>query len=1116
MQASFPRIHSLSTVGIIYHYNADYLFHPFRTDFTGEGGSGKTMVADMIQLVLLGSTTYRSATEGTDKRPIEGLVMHAKNGRYGAGYVVMNIQIAPYEYIAIGCFIEKSSKQTRMFIAQAGYDWDNKLEPLKKPVYHRDFIVEDTILSVEKLNETLKHIHLKPLSISIYHQLLYKNGILNIDLTHKKTLDSYGSIFRSFARGKGLKTDSDNLKDFLFGDDDKVHLASYQQQIKSISEDYSEHERYQNEIQDIRKKEAHIKNLVKLESDYKDIEQKYRRDKAYFWHHQAVYTRKKYQAALKDYEKFAIGLQSVKMQGAKLYLEELQIKVDQYREWKNRLIDLTEKKEVFTGQKQDLQNKIIDLHWQLRKIDDVDILIQECGGEDELKRKVTFERKFSSEKDLLFEFLNYLKDQDISSVFEKSLWSVDYERAKKEYIEKRTQLIKKINEYEGLSRFSNIEDSNSLASWAIEHINRPLTHEEESILIHFQLFPRQKPMNFEEKDRYLPNPRQLFNNPDIKDKLEGKGFWLNLDGVYEYIKYVQNQYLNTDPDTIRNRLAALNKSLAHDLSDLQIQLEQIQLLDAKLHDFNQLRTVLPIYIDRTYYNRDVDKRFIISQVELDNLLSLKANIAVLLQEKKRYEKENEELIRSDNSVFIEQIKSDISNCEKYFKDNDVKLTTLDEETAKAKLDLTINESELDSLLNSLSIVSFKEGEKMAQQAIRELHSHQLCNKSLVQKADEFNILKADLEKSKTSTEKSEEKIKEAALEYFKFFGEPFQPDSQIECPTDPEEGGNLSLKESWQTAKISFEQNYKTVVSGMEDNAKLLDGYNVGQLAYQLLPSVFKNARAIASQSVEVLLADKLASLEQAIREIGSRKLEILKKVFSEVQKTYRDYIVKVIDIDKYFNGSTKRITGGSKASLVHEISTDYPADWLNVFTKILNNELSFTGMFEELARESDINKIMIKAFTDSGGLSGAKIEDLLNPKSYFNLEFKLKLDTGESNSGSNSQAYSGYALLGLARLALIGNNKLPGIKIMPIDEAQGLGSNYEMLREVALEEGYQILSMSIESAGELRDGEQYIYMLSENKLHDEESHVPAMAVFNDRDVLTDISDFIKNLHADT
>ena len=244
--------------------------------------------------------------------------------------------------------------------------------------------------------------------------------------------------------------------------------------------------------------------------------------------------------------------------------------------------------------------------------------------------------------------------------------------------------------------------------------------------------------------------------------------------------------------------------------------------------------------------------------------------------------------------------------------------------------------------------------------------------------------------------------------------------------------------------------------------------------------------------------------------------MEILKKVFSEVQKTYRDYIVKVIDIDKYFNGSTKKITGGSRASLVHAISTDYPADWLNVFTKILNNELSFTGMFEELAKESDINKIMMKAFTDSGGLSGAKIEDLLNPKSYFTLEFKLKLDTGESNSGSNSQAYSGYALLGLARLALIGNNKLPGLKIMPIDEAQGLGSNYEMLREVALEEGYQILSMSIESAGELRDGEQYIYMLSENKLQDEESHVPAMAIFNDRDVVTDINDFIKNLHADT
>ena len=68
------------------------------------------------------------------------------------------------------------------------------------------------------------------------------------------------------------------------------------------------------------------------------------------------------------------------------------------------------------------------------------------------------------------------------------------------------------------------------------------------------------------------------------------------------------------------------------------------------------------------------------------------------------------------------------------------------------------------------------------------------------------------------------------------------------------------------------------------------------------------------------------------------------------------------------------------------------------------------------------------------------------------------------------------------------------------------------MLREVALDEGYQILSMSIDSAGELREGEQYIYMLSENRLQDLEHYVPAMAIFTEGQITPDINQFINDI----
>ena len=43
---NYPRIYSLSTLGLIHHYENDYLFHNMRTDFVGDSGSGKSIIAD--------------------------------------------------------------------------------------------------------------------------------------------------------------------------------------------------------------------------------------------------------------------------------------------------------------------------------------------------------------------------------------------------------------------------------------------------------------------------------------------------------------------------------------------------------------------------------------------------------------------------------------------------------------------------------------------------------------------------------------------------------------------------------------------------------------------------------------------------------------------------------------------------------------------------------------------------------------------------------------------------------------------------------------------------------------------------------------------------------------
>ena len=64
----------------------------------------------------------------------------------------------------------------------------------------------------------------------------------------------------------------------------------------------------------------------------------------------------------------------------------------------------------------------------------------------------------------------------------------------------------------------------------------------------------------------------------------------------------------------------------------------------------------------------------------------------------------------------------------------------------------------------------------------------------------------------------------------------------------------------------------------------------------------------------------------------------------------------------------------------------------------------------------------------------------------------------------------------------------------MPVDEAEGLGSNYEMLSNIARSEDYQIVSMSINPVGEFEEGSHYIYMLNEPE--DEEVHARVVARF--------------------
>lgn len=348
------------------------------------------------------------------------------------------------------------------------------------------------------------------------------------------------------------------------------------------------------------------------------------------------------------------------------------------------------------------------------------------------------------------------------------------------------------------------------------------------------------------------------------------------------------------------------------------------------------------------------------------------------------------------------------------------------------------------------------------------------------------------------------KLEEAQTEYIRLFGQLYEAAEPVALNLgNPEEGSN-SLKERCEQAHTKFTTLYDTAGEGLDDQTVLAD-YSVGVLAHKLLPTVFPTSE-VDELLIGQQIAQRLQELTNDMKKIGSRKLEILNRIFSDVHKVYNGYLDKVHLIHNYLRNKEHTITGGNHASLLANKSVDYPDVWMITFRKRLSEQLNNQGLFEKLYQEMDINQLMIDVFRECGGTSRVTYEELLNPKSYFDLKFEIKLDSGQNNAGSNGQTYTANALLCLARLSLIEDKDRGGLKFMPIDEAEGLGGNYEMLHDLAQKENFQLVTMSIETAGEIRPGEQYIYIMHDNRAADEQSYVPPLAIFSDGQLTDDLT----------
>lgn len=1093
MQNNFPRIYSLSTIGIKQHFNADYLFHPYRTDFSGESGSGKSMIADMIQLILVGSGEFKSATDGNKDRDVKGMLLASAGKSSSRGYVFLNVEFSPKKYIVIGTYIESTSNAAEMFIIQNGYDWE-ELTPLNSPIFTKDLIINDKVDTLNNLCEKIDFARMKSFKRRNYHQILYNNEILSLDLTKDETLKTYANILRSFSRGKGFKTESENLKKFLFGDDEQnIIMEKYREEVDNISNDFHEHKRYQEEIDLINKKQSSLKNALDKSKIYKTTYSEYLLKRYHYWDTLKRKTEIEKQKALEELENKRVELKFVEHQIKKSRIKDLEELLDKKRTVSNL---------AYTDNyKEEIESKHFSINQSKASVETVDNWLKLNNNKlDIVKEWYKSQTKENENKRNLLGFIDYLKSNNLLNDFDISNWLIDFEKANENFPIEIEKLEKEIIELESLSKFSDLNNPESLVRWATENLNFPISHTIESILIYFQKYGNAKPSE-QNANRYVPFPEELFENIEskVKDKKDHHGFWLNLDGVYEYIEYSPNHLLNVDNvESLIKPLSEIKEGVRKKLNALIKEKSNKEKYKEVLFKFNNLQENIDLYKRKEeLISFNIEESLDISESKFDQFIQLYLDKDNILNQFNLIQKKYEDFLSI--KTVIEECNKRIQKLETdlFINKENIDIESVEKEIVLQNKELATQQNDLQKLINKFVFDETLLKEKYLG------NQNLLKNKYELEK--ECREISDDIQQKENTISISNQELTETEQTFEQLFKHQPEYDENAEEFSNPENGGFNSLKNKADRSKIDYEVVVRKILEEM--NLPYDESISIGKLANLILPTVFPTP-VVDEDLISSNIADRLSKLTQDIQEIGSRKIEILGSIFNEVYKVYTSYLTKINEIDAFLKKKNKIITGGNRASLTSKKSIYYPDSWLGNFRKQLNTQINNTGLFSELREEIDINKMMIKAFQQLGGSTKVEPEDLMNPKSYFDLEFDLKLENDEINSGSNGQTYAANALLCLARLSLIEEKGKKGLKIMPIDEAEGLGSNYNMLHELAKKEQYQVVTMAIETAGEITDDGQYIYIMNDNNLANIDTYVPPFGIFSNQ-VFQDIDEYI-------
>lgn len=1082
----YPRIYSLSTVGIIHHQENDYIFHPARTDFIGDSGSGKSIIADLLQLIFVGASAFRSATIPVQgKREPDGLVLRSPGKSLDYGYAFVNIEVADGQFITAGAYLESTSKATRPFVVQAGLAIEQgEFSPMTKPLYAADFQDDECIIPLEDIIEYMeeKNLIFKDWQrISFFHKVLYKNKILPLDLTDKdKVLKDYAKIIQSFSRGKELDTTrSSSLLDFLFGQEKgKDFMNKYKSIVEEIEKNAVDYGKNNDEIVLLTQKCFQVSDLYKVLIEKKEAEKKYLTSQYVF--------------LLRDYNSNKENLKKevYTFLQAQEDLSGLQVLVRSELEEAQRSRD---KKESAYEEISDIYNE-----WRQKKslLDNANKMIEQLNilpGD----LAVCYEQYRTQKKEYIY--YKELKDKLVGSrvidLFINSGWKGGLAAGNSFYLQKTDELRNRLLQLHMVEQFHDINNPNSLIRWALS-LQRNFTKEEESLIYHFQKYGMNKPNHPKPLDRYVCSPEELLKNTNIEPDAEG--FWISLGGINEFVNYVteKQQSLNNDRETILQYFQSQVANIEQEKKTIEEELE----LWKKLYDIVNTLDAPARSVDIFFHKPEIKK---FQEIEVLNISPEQMEQSVKSLATKDLIEQSVKNAKEEQTLLYNQFMQ-LKNIVEIFPDLIQKATSLLISISKK---IKPYEVEWNTILQEQTIQAYKEDDYINADNKTEFFKDELTILSnTLNKCDELIQLM-------TNIENQENHLNMIETEYISLY---------TELPTI--DSFPAVSRESVEEAKVFYYQRnttyidqYTNMVKGFIPNEqyKFETNHDFKELIANLLPDLFPEDMIIEEEVVG-RIKKRLEDINEKNRELNSKKIGKIQDLLTEVKRQVEAQWDEIRRINRFFTSSKKKISGAYNMKLEKTDSLQFPVSWLSQFKHKTTLD-NMTDMFDvsilnELNTQVSIREKIMKAFCEitNNNSNDITLEDLLNPNSYIELSLDMKNRAGRNNKGSTGQTYAAIALLCIARLSIVGNKnnaQEDGLRFMPIDEAEGLGSNFDLLSDIAEEYDYQILTFSINPLGKYN--EQHVYILNRNPDVEEEVNYAPIEIRSRNDIDPELANFI-------